>query len=142
MYHQRDSPFIRHPVELKNFFNSQHQIQKFFGLLIPSEFWNLKFKSTHLLIGVSLHKVLTSLRSALSKRVSRSILIVMTKVGYLDSEIFNFNSAINLPSTSTNRGLGWQRQLFDPPLMCRKQIAGCSLRVVSVCTYTSFMSAK
>ena len=88
VYHQRDSLFIRHPIELKNLFNSQHLIHKFFGW-IPLEFWNIEYESTHLLIIISLHKVLMSMRSALNKRFSRSTPFVTTQVGYLGGKVFN-----------------------------------------------------
>ena len=51
-------------------------------------------------------------------------------------------SALDLPSATTNCSLGWQRQSFGPPPLCRKRIAGWSLHAISVCMYTSFMSVK
>ena len=88
-YHQRDSSFIGHFVEFKNLFNSQYPIHKFFGFQIPVEFRNIEFESTHQPIGMSLCKVLISVRLPLRKLVSRSTPFVTTQVGYLGSEVFN-----------------------------------------------------
>ena len=155
VYHQRDSLFIGHPIELRNLFSSQYLIHKFFKLWISLEFWNMEFESTHLPIGMSLHKVLMSVHSTLCKRVSRSTPFVTTQIGNSGSEVFNLiphslelvplycpHSALDLSSTSTNRSLGWWQQPFGPSFTCHKQIAGCSLRVVFVRTCTSFMPAK
>jgi hypothetical protein len=62
---------------------------KLFGLQATLEFRCIDFEPTHPLIGISLCKVLTSLRSALCKWISRYIPIVTTPVGYLGSEVFN-----------------------------------------------------
>jgi hypothetical protein len=67
-------------------FSYHHEL---FGLQATLKFRCIEFEPTHLLIGMSLCKVLTSLRSALRKRVSRSIPIVATPVRYLGSEVFN-----------------------------------------------------
>ena len=38
MYNQRDSSFIGHPFEVKNFFNNNHSIKELFGLQATLEF--------------------------------------------------------------------------------------------------------
>ena len=58
------------------------------------------------------------------------------------SSLYCWVSAINLPSASARHSLGWRRQPFGPPLMCRKRIVGYSLHAVSLCVYTTFMSVK
>jgi hypothetical protein len=63
--------------------------QELFGLQATLEFKYIKFEPTHPPIGTNLRKVLTSMRSALYKPVSRSIPIVTAQVGYLGSEVFD-----------------------------------------------------
>jgi hypothetical protein len=118
-------------------------------------FWSLEFGPIHPPNGMRLCMMLASVRLALRRRVSGSIPFMMTQVGYLGKRGFKLiiqcpkliplychDSVLDLPTVTVNRGLDWRRQSFNPPLMCRKRVADCSLRVVSVCTYTSIMSAK
>jgi hypothetical protein len=87
-------PILRHHLcHLPRYFLWKFSIffchHELFGLQAILEFWCIEFEPTHPLIGMSLRKVLTSLRLALRKRVSRFIPIVATLVGYLGSEVFN-----------------------------------------------------
>jgi hypothetical protein len=71
------------------FFVEFFYYNELFGLQATLEFRCIEFEPTHPPIGMSLRKVLKSLRSSLYKRVSRSNPIVTTQVGYLGSEGFD-----------------------------------------------------
>jgi hypothetical protein len=59
-----------------------------FGLQATLEFWCIESEPVHPPSGMSLRMVLTSMRSALRRRVFGSILIVTTRVGYLGRKGF------------------------------------------------------
>jgi hypothetical protein len=62
-------PIFRHPLEIENFSNYYHPIQKFFELKITLEFWNIEFEPTFPLISMSLHKGSTAMCMVLRQGV-------------------------------------------------------------------------